>query len=82
MARQNDRFDSNALKRAFTPPTVVRSFWVAVVVGSILNLINQGAEVAGGRSIDVLKLLLTYAVPFFVATFGAYSAYKAAGNVR
>jgi hypothetical protein len=82
MAQQNDRLDSSALKRAFTPPTVVRSFWVAVVVGSILNLINQGADVAGGRSIDVLKLLLTYAVPFFVSTFGAYSAFKAEDNVR
>ena len=70
-------YDAPALKRSFSPPTVIRSFWVGAVVGSILNVINQGGEIAGGKSVDVPKLLLTYAVPFFVASYGAYSAYKA-----
>ncbi len=81
MTEQNGRLDSGALKRTFAPPTVVRSFWVAVVVGSILNLINQGTEIASGSSINLVKLVLTYAVPFFVASFGAYSAYRADGRL-
>ena len=48
---------------------------VTVVVGTILNAINQGAEILGSGPVDLLRLLLTYAVPFFVASYGAYSAF-------
>ncbi len=50
-----------------------RSLWVAVVVGTILNLINQGDALIGGGKLSVAKLLLTYAVPYCVATYGAVS---------
>jgi hypothetical protein len=48
-----------------------------LVVGSILNIINQGDALVLSVAIDWWKLLLTYCVPFCVATFGAYSAYRA-----
>ena len=48
-----------------------RSFVVALVIGSILNLINQGDALFGGGGLDLTKLLLTYAVPYCVATYGA-----------
>ena len=48
---------------------------VTLVVGTILNAINRGTEILGGKPVDVLRLLLTYAVPFFVASYGAYSAF-------
>jgi len=50
-----------------------RSFVVALVVGTILNLINQGDALVTGMSIDVVKLLLTYLVPYCVSTYGAVS---------
>ena len=50
-----------------------RSLWVALVVGTILNLINQGDALIAGRYIDITKLALTYAVPYFVCTYGAVS---------
>jgi hypothetical protein len=50
-----------------------RSFWVALVVGTILNLINQGDALFAARSLDLTKIVLTYAVPYFVATYGAVS---------
>ena len=50
-----------------------RSLWVGLVVGTILNLINQGDALAAGRRPDLLKLLLTYLVPYCVATYGAVS---------
>jgi hypothetical protein len=50
-----------------------RSLLVGVVVGTILNLINQGDAVVAGRRPDLLKLLLTYLVPYCVATYGAVS---------
>lgn len=51
-----------------------RSFWVAVVVGSVLNLINQGDALVNGLSIDWLKIALTYLVPYAVNTYGSVTA--------
>ena len=48
-----------------------RSLMAAIFVGTILNLINQGDALFGGRSINWLKLMLTYIVPYCVATYGA-----------
>jgi hypothetical protein len=48
-----------------------RSLIAAVVVGTILNLINQGDALFAGRPLDWLKLGLTYIVPYCVATYGA-----------
>jgi hypothetical protein len=50
-----------------------RSFTVALIVGTILNLINQGDAVLGAANLNVTKLLLTYVVPYCVATYGAVS---------
>lgn len=50
-----------------------RSFVVALVVGTILNLINQGDVFLRGGEIDFVKLALTFAVPYCVATYGAVS---------
>ena len=50
-----------------------RSLWVALIVGTILNLINQGDAFVTGRHLDITKLALTYVVPYFVCTYGAVS---------
>lgn len=50
-----------------------RACWVAVIVGTILNLINQGDAIITGGPVSIAKLLLTYAVPYCVATYGAVS---------
>lgn len=57
-----------------------RSLLTMLIVGSILNVINQGDAFVRSGTIDWWKLLLTYCVPFCVATFGAYSAYRAVGQ--
>jgi len=51
-----------------------RSFYVALIVGTVLNLINQGDALVGGGSIDWLKIALTYCVPYAVCTYGAVTA--------
>ena len=51
-----------------------RSTKVALVVGSILNVANQGPVLFGGEDPSphlVWKVPFTFAVPFFVATYGA-----------
>jgi hypothetical protein len=57
-----------------------RSLWVALVVGTILNLINQGDALVAGRPLDLVKLVLTYIVPYFVCTYGAVSFRLQAGR--
>jgi len=56
---------------------VVRSsLVVAVVVGSILNLINQGDALFGEEPVVLWKLGLTYVVPYLVSTYGAVMALR------
>jgi hypothetical protein len=50
-----------------------RSLWVALVIGTILNLINQGDRLLFGQHLDFTKIALTYLVPYFVSTYGAVS---------
>jgi len=51
-----------------------RAFWVALFVGTVLNLINQGDVLWNGAHVSWAKLALTYLVPFAVSTHGAVSA--------
>ena len=50
-----------------------RSLIVALVVGTVVNLINQGDAMVAGHSLDIIKLLATYIVSYFVGTYGAVS---------
>ncbi|MDI4663704.1 nitrate/nitrite transporter NrtS [Xanthobacter autotrophicus] len=63
------RFLSHALESGIPR----RSFGVAAVVGTVLNLINQGDAMVGGRALDWTKIALTFIVPYCVATYGAVS---------
>lgn len=62
-----------ACSYALSDGVPLRSLWVAVVVGTILNLINQGDALFSWRRLDFTKLALTYIVPYFVSTYGAVS---------
>lgn len=62
-----------------------RSFKIALVVGTLHNLINQPNLFMGICSLDQsllmnvnwLKIILTYSVPFFVSFYGAVSVLEA-----
>ena len=56
-------------------PLVRRSLMVALVVGLILTVLNQGDILFAGswKSPLYWKIPLTYCVPFCVATYGALS---------
>ena len=51
-----------------------RSLYIALIVGTILNVINQGDAILGAASINWFKIVLTYCVPYAVCTYGAVSA--------
>jgi hypothetical protein len=59
---------------ALSPRVVQLALRTSVIVGSVLNLINQGDALFGDAKLNVLKLLLTYLVPYGVATFSATHA--------
>ena len=71
-----------ALKRTFTPPFLQRSLAVALVVGTIVNAINQGVEMSHGHSVVVWKMLLTYCVPVAVASYGGFAALRSERPAR
>ena len=50
-----------------------KSLKVALIVGSFLNMINQGDFILSFDSIDYFKLILTYIVPFVVSSYTAIS---------
>ena len=57
---------------------VARSVRIALVVGSLLALINHGERIVSG-SLDsgaVVKICLTYLVPFGVATWSAVNTVR------
>jgi hypothetical protein len=56
--------------------TVHRSLRIAAVVGSILVTINYGDRVLAGTigRAEMIKIGLTYCVPYCVATYAAVSA--------
>jgi hypothetical protein len=62
------------LTQAISGGTPRRCFYVAVIVGTILNLINQGDVLLTFTGINWLKVALTYLVPYAVCTYGAVTA--------
>jgi len=65
-----------ALARTFGWRSVRRSLIVALFIGTVLNTINQGPEIFTGHWPIWWKLLLTYSVPFCVASYGSYAAFR------
>ncbi|MGI9521394.1 MAG: nitrate/nitrite transporter NrtS [Hyphomicrobiaceae bacterium] len=58
-------------------PILKRILAAARVIGTVLSLINHGRSGLDGE-INWFKAILTYFVPFFVASYGVYSAAKIA----
>lgn len=62
------------LTRSFSPPVVLTALQVSLVVGSALNLINNGSALVAGEGVGAGKLALNYVVPYLVATYSAVRA--------
>lgn len=55
----------------FSPEQIKRSLVMSFIVGTILNLINQGHLITTPEQINIVNLLLTYVVPYCVSTVAA-----------
>ena len=61
------------LKHSIDRVCVVRSIKISLVVGTILALINHYEAIFSGTlsATNIFQILLTYLVPYSVATFGS-----------
>lgn len=53
-----------------------RSVLISLVVGSILNVINQGTDILSGAGVHWGHLVMNYLVPFLVASYSAWANEK------
>lgn len=59
------------LRTAAQPAIALAAVKVALVVGSLLNLINQGGRLLDGLPPSWLHLALNYLVPYCVSSYSA-----------
>jgi len=62
---------------AFGDGTPTKAFLTALVVGTILTTINHGDVILAGGWPPVIKVVLTYCVPYCVTTWGAITGKRA-----
>ena len=55
----------------FGDSTPKKAFLTALVVGTVLTAINHGDVILAGGAPPLLKVVLTYCVPYCVTTWGA-----------
>ena len=60
----------NFFQLAFGHGTPKRALMTALVVGTILTMINHGDVILEGGSLNYLKVALTYCVPFCFTIWG------------
>ena len=68
---EKDDVKLNILNLAFGDGTPIKALKTALVVGSILTGINHYDKLNNGEMPNLLKVLLTYCVPYCVTTWGA-----------
>ncbi len=61
-------------------PVVGNATRVAIVVGTCLNIINQGGTIWYNGDVDWSRFMMNYAVPFLVASYSAAKARKSMGE--
>lgn len=67
---------------AFSPPVRKRALKVALLVGCILAVINYGDRLISGtfEFRDLIKIAMTFLVPYCVSTYSAVSAMQEAAR--
>jgi len=69
-------------KMMFGDGTSKRAFFTALVVGTILTTINHGDVLIAGSAPPLIKVVLTYCVPYCVTTWGAITGKRAQWRIH
>ena len=64
----------------FTPQIFRNAVNIALVVGTVLNVINQGDAFMSGEAIDWWRFGLNYLVPYCVSSYSAVRIQQAKRN--
>jgi type IV secretory pathway TrbF-like protein len=80
MAKVDDKkkfYGQHPIHQCLHPRIVNRALGVALVVGTVLNLINHYDLILGAvlSSSTVIQMALTYLVPYIVSTHGQVSSH-------
>lgn len=59
------------LSIAGRPQITLPALKVALVVGTVLNLVNQGGNLLDGLPLNGMQMLLNFIVPFCVSSYSA-----------
>lgn len=62
---------SELLQTALSRRIAINALRIVLVVGTVLNLINQGEAIFSGGAVSWLHVLLNYLVPCCVASYSA-----------
>ncbi len=70
------RFMPDLWRNACRPPVFQRCGAIALAVGTLLSLVNQGDLIVAGRFDNVLalRILGNYLIPFVVSNLGAMTS--------
>lgn len=71
MDKETSSKNPSWLALLFAKDQVKRSLVMSFIVGTILNLINQGHLLTSPEQINIINILLTYAVPYCVSSIAA-----------
>ena len=76
--------EQSFLSVAMSQKVVSRAIRVALIVGAILAIINHGDKMIpfSMTNMDLVKVILTYLVPYSVSTWSAVGAIKAVSISR
>lgn len=58
------------LRAACTPEIAMAALRVALVVGTALNLVNQGPLILHGGDVSWMQVVLNYLMPYCVSSYG------------
>ncbi len=72
----------NRLRTFLEPHIVATAVRVSLLIGTVLNLINQGPELLAHSRISWPRIGMNYIVPFCVATYSAAANQWRANSAR
>ena len=77
MAKSNQRTETSLASLLFGHGTPKKAVLTALIVGTVLTIINHGDLIIQGKWPPPLKMILTYCVPYCVTTWGAFTGKRA-----
>lgn len=65
-----------------SPAILSNAFKVSLIVGTVLNVVNQGEEILNNSGVVWGQFALNYLVPFCVASFSGAKALNGRRNIN